>query len=53
MYKPLFSASALEVVPTDEPGMRFSAKTAYHDHELHFGMAGADMLIVAVHETKK
>ena len=53
MYKPLFSASALEVVPTDEPGMRFSAKTAYHDHELHFGMAGADMLIVAVHKTKK
>ncbi|KAF9695776.1 hypothetical protein EKO04_006190 [Ascochyta lentis] len=47
MYKPLFSASALEVVPTNEPGMRFSAKATYHDHTLHFGMTGADMLVVA------
>ena len=53
MYKPLFSASALEVVPTDEPGMRFSAKTMYRDHELHFGMEAADMLVVAVCKDKK
>ncbi|KAF2622185.1 hypothetical protein BU25DRAFT_403259 [Macroventuria anomochaeta] len=52
MYKLLFSASTLEVVPTDEPGMRFSAKTTYHDHELHFGMAAADMLVVAIGKDK-
>ncbi|KAG9202858.1 hypothetical protein G6514_003880 [Epicoccum nigrum] len=53
MYSPLFSASALEVAPTDEPGMRFSAKTTYHSHELHFGMDSADMLIVAKIKNKK
>jgi hypothetical protein len=53
MYSPLFSASALEVAPTDEPGMRFSAKTTYHGHELHFGMDAADMLIVAKFKNKK
>jgi hypothetical protein len=53
MYSPLFSASALEVAPTDEPGMRFSAKTTYHSHELHFGMDAADMLIVAKIKNKK
>ncbi|KAF1930947.1 uncharacterized protein M421DRAFT_57599 [Didymella exigua CBS 183.55] len=53
MYTPLFSASALEVVPTDEVGMRFSAKTTYHGHELHFGMANGDMLVVAICVEKK
>ena len=53
MYSPLFSASALEVDATDEPGMRFSAKTTYHGHELHFGMDAADMLIVAKFKIKK
>ena len=53
MYSPLFSASALEVAPTDEPGMRFSAKTMYHGHELHFGMDEADMSIVAKSKNKK
>ncbi|KAJ8116579.1 hypothetical protein OPT61_g2025 [Boeremia exigua] len=48
VYQPLFSGSALEVVPTDEPGMRFSAKTTYHEHKLHFGMAASDMLVVAI-----
>ncbi|KAJ4362800.1 hypothetical protein N0V95_001292 [Ascochyta clinopodiicola] len=53
MYKSLFSASALEVAPTDEPGMRFSAKAAYHKHKLHFGMAGADLLVTAFCDDKK
>lgn len=53
MYRPLFSAAVLEVVPTDEPGMRFSAKSTFHDHKLHFGMAAADMQIVAVCQNNK
>jgi hypothetical protein len=53
MYKPLFSASALEVVPTDEPGLKFSAKTTYYDYKLHFGMAGEDMLVVAYGNGRK
>ncbi|KAJ4380581.1 hypothetical protein N0V86_003940 [Didymella sp. IMI 355093] len=53
IYKPLFSSSALEVVPTDEPGMRFSAKASYNDHELHFGMASGDMLVVGICEGMK
>lgn len=47
MHHPLFRNHVLEVVPTAEPGMRFSAKTAYQGHELHFGMIGEDMLILA------
>lgn len=47
LYRPLFSSSALEVAPTNEPGMLFSAKELYHGHELHFGMEGADLLIFA------
>jgi hypothetical protein len=53
VYKSLFSSSALEVVPTDEPGMRFSAKASYNDHKLHFGMASGDMLVVGVCEKRK
>ncbi|KAH6614844.1 hypothetical protein C7974DRAFT_475294 [Boeremia exigua] len=53
MYKPLFSASALEVVPTDEPGMRFSAKSTYHDNKIHFGMVATDMLVLAMSAEKK
>lgn len=53
MYKPLFSGSALEVVPTDEPGMRFSAKAMYNDHKLHFGMDAANMLVVGTCKERK
>jgi hypothetical protein len=53
MYKLLFSTSALEVVPTNETGMRFSAKSTFHGHELHFGMAEEDMLVVAIRDGKK
>jgi hypothetical protein len=48
LYAPLFGKSTLEVVPTDEPSMRFSAKAPYHSYTLHFGMSGQDMLIVAI-----
>ncbi|KAL6168631.1 hypothetical protein ACJQWK_05012 [Exserohilum turcicum] len=53
MYEPLFHKSVLEVVPTNEPGMRFSAKAPYHNYKLDFGMKGNDMLVVAHgHDTK-
>lgn len=48
MYEPLFHKSSLEVVPTDEPGMRFSAKSPYHGYKLHFGRNGNDFLLVAI-----
>ncbi|RAQ98973.1 hypothetical protein DDE82_008722 [Stemphylium lycopersici] len=48
IYETLFQKSALEVVPTSEAGMHFSAKAAYHNYKLHFGMKDRDMLVVAV-----
>ena len=48
MYASLFQNSTLEVVPTDEAGMRFSAKATYHDYKLHFGMKNRNMLVVAI-----
>lgn len=48
MYLPLFQQSALEVMPSEEPGMSFAAKSRYHNYKLHFGMAGQDMHVVAV-----
>lgn len=50
MYRPLFWNSTLEVIPTDEPGLEFSARYAYHDYKLHFGLQDSDMLVVAVQE---
>ncbi|KAG9186949.1 hypothetical protein G6011_10057 [Alternaria panax] len=50
MYAPLFRKSALEVVPTDEIGFKFSAKTLYHGYKLHFGMKGDDMLLSAIRD---
>ncbi|KAF1915062.1 hypothetical protein BDU57DRAFT_539445 [Ampelomyces quisqualis] len=47
-YGVLFGASTLEVVPTDYPGMHFSAKSSYHDYKLHFGMQNEDLLVVAI-----
>ena len=48
MYRPLFSKSMLEVVPTDEPGLKFCARHTYHHYKLHFGMHNSDMLVVAI-----
>jgi hypothetical protein len=53
MYTPLFNKSALEVVPTDEVGFRFSAKTLYHGYKLHFGMNGDDMLLSAIGDSQR
>jgi hypothetical protein len=47
MYEPLFQKSALDVVPTDKPGMDFSGKSTYQGYTLHFGMAEKDMLVLA------
>ena len=48
LYRPLFAKSTLEVAPTSEPGLRFSARYVYHNYKLHFGMWESDMLVVAV-----
>ncbi|KAF3031198.1 hypothetical protein E8E12_000087 [Didymella heteroderae] len=48
MYTPLFRNSTLEVVPTDRPGMKFSVKSTFKGCELHFGMKGVDMCVVAI-----
>ncbi|KAH6502438.1 hypothetical protein HBI55_034300 [Parastagonospora nodorum] len=53
IYMPLFGKSTLEVVPTDQPGMRFSAKSTYQGYKLHFGMSHTDMLLVAVKNNSK
>lgn len=47
-YRQLFSDAILEVYPTDEPGLRYSAQDSYHGCNLHFGMHGHDMLVLAV-----
>jgi hypothetical protein len=48
MYLPLFKNIILDVAPTDQPGMTFSAKSTHHGYKLHFGMKGQDMLVVAI-----
>ena len=53
MYTPLFQKSTLEVVPTDEPGLKFSAKVPYHGYKLHFGMNGHHMLLVAIRDNSR
>ncbi|KAH6861099.1 hypothetical protein BKA58DRAFT_448898 [Alternaria rosae] len=53
MYEPLFHKSALEVVPTDEIGFRFSAKALYQGYSLHFGMKGEDMILSAIGQGKR
>ncbi|KAI4946098.1 hypothetical protein J4E91_007541 [Alternaria rosae] len=53
MYEPLFHKSALEVVPTDEIGFRFSAKALYQGYNLHFGMTGEDMILSAIGQGKR
>ncbi|KAF1841017.1 uncharacterized protein K460DRAFT_347564 [Cucurbitaria berberidis CBS 394.84] len=53
MYFPLFQKSMLEVVPTDEHGMTFSAKTKYHGHKLYLGLKDEEMLVVAVGDNSR
>jgi hypothetical protein len=52
-YATLFGKSTLEVVPTNLPGMKFSANSTYRGYELHFGMRGGDMLVVAINDESK
>jgi hypothetical protein len=47
MYSRLFQSFILDVGPTDEPGMHFSAGSVHKGHILHFGMKQGDMLVVA------
>jgi hypothetical protein len=51
-YRSLFRCATLEVVPSGRPGMRFSAKSKYHRHELHFAMSRDDMHLVALSDGK-
>ncbi|KAF3043485.1 hypothetical protein E8E12_009526 [Didymella heteroderae] len=51
LYKPLFGGCNLEVGPSEEPGMSFSSKYAYQDYQLHFGMTGSDLSLVAIKGT--
>jgi hypothetical protein len=53
MYSPLFNKSALEVVPTTLPGLRFAAKHNFKGYELRFGMQSSDMLVQAVQDKQK
>ncbi len=46
-YFELFGHSVIEVMPSALPGMCFAAKTTFHGHTLHFGMAGEDFLLRA------
>ncbi|KAF2856141.1 hypothetical protein T440DRAFT_531312 [Plenodomus tracheiphilus IPT5] len=53
MYSTLFSTSTLEVVPTDEPGLKFGAKAPHHGYNLHFGMKDNDMLVVSIKNSSR
>lgn len=56
LYFSLFDKSPIEVMPTNEPGMEFSAKRPFHPdwcYNLSFGMEGSDMLILAARDGMK
>jgi hypothetical protein len=48
MYKPLFKACTLDVANSEEPGMKFSAKSRHRGYQLHFAKNGKDLLVVAI-----
>ena len=53
LYSSLFGKSPIEVMPTNELGMEFSAKRPFHPdwcYNLSFGMEGSDMLILAARD---
>lgn len=55
-YRTLFSYSAMEVMPTVLPGMRFSTKKKYAGYTLHFGISHStlyhDLLLRAEDENE-
>ncbi|RMZ68305.1 very large low complexity [Pyrenophora seminiperda CCB06] len=56
VYSSLFNKFPLEVRPSTEPGMEFSAKHSFHStwcYKLSLGMVGSDMLILAARDGKK
>ncbi|KAJ4367486.1 hypothetical protein N0V83_007069 [Neocucurbitaria cava] len=53
LYTSLFGKLFIEVAPTSQPGMRFSAKSTYHGHKIHFGMEDNDLFIVAIKENTR
>jgi len=53
MYERLFGKTILEVGPSDEAGMQFSAKSTRHDYKLHFGLKDGDMLLLATKEMSR
>lgn len=53
MYLELFQQSSIEVMPSKEPGMRFSSKFDHHGYALSFGMHHSQMLVVAAQDQKK
>lgn len=53
LYSRLFQETILDIGPTDEPGMQYSAKLTHYGNKLHFGMSNGDMLVVATkHESR-
>ncbi|KAI1674179.1 DUF3638 containing protein [Pyrenophora tritici-repentis] len=55
-YASLFDKLPIEVTSTDEPGMEFSAMHPFHPdwcYNLHFGMEGSDMLVLAARDGTK
>ncbi|KAH3956582.1 hypothetical protein HBH98_241660 [Parastagonospora nodorum] len=52
-YSVLFQKFLVDVGPTNEAGMQFSAKSTHYDQKLHFGMEGNDMLVVATKESSR
>jgi hypothetical protein len=53
MYTRLFGKTILEVGPSSEPGMQFSAKSSRHGYKLHFGMCNDDMLLLAAKDKSR
>lgn len=56
LYSSLFDKMPIEVMPTDEPGMEFSAKRPFHPdwcYNLSFGMKAGDMLVSAARNGRK
>ncbi|KAL1893975.1 hypothetical protein Sste5346_006116 [Sporothrix stenoceras] len=47
LYQVLFGNTALEVMPSTEPGLRFAGKTLYHGHQLQFALREGDLTVRA------
>lgn len=47
LYTVLFGNTALEVMPSTEPGWRFAGKTRHHGHQLQFSLRDSDLVVRA------